>query len=159
MATHSSILARKIPWTEEPGQLQSMRSQSQTRLSDDTSVCLFLTFQSYRTCLGISPPSIILMSILGLKKKKKTLLFHLPKTHNLKVCGGSRALIDGFKLIQKTQSIVPCHFRMTVSLLIPPHLAPSIPQLTPLHQCSPTFFEGDSITEGFIRVPSSWLFR
>ena len=27
MATHSSTLAWKIPWTEEPGQLQSMRSQ------------------------------------------------------------------------------------------------------------------------------------
>ena len=27
MATHSSILAWKIPWTEEPGGLQSMRSQ------------------------------------------------------------------------------------------------------------------------------------
>ena len=26
-ATHSSILAWKIPWTEEPGGLQSMRSQ------------------------------------------------------------------------------------------------------------------------------------
>ena len=33
MATHSNILARKIPWTEEPGGLQSMGSQSQTRLS------------------------------------------------------------------------------------------------------------------------------
>ena len=27
MATRSSILAWKIPWTEEPGWLQSMRSQ------------------------------------------------------------------------------------------------------------------------------------
>ena len=27
MATHSSILAWKMPWTEEPGGLQSMRSQ------------------------------------------------------------------------------------------------------------------------------------
>ena len=27
MATHSSILAQRIPWTEEPGWLQSMRSQ------------------------------------------------------------------------------------------------------------------------------------
>ena len=26
MATHSSILARRIPWTEEPGRLQSMGS-------------------------------------------------------------------------------------------------------------------------------------
>ena len=27
MATHSSILAWRIPWTEEPGGLESMRSQ------------------------------------------------------------------------------------------------------------------------------------
>ena len=27
MATHSSILAWRIPWTEEPGVLQSMESQ------------------------------------------------------------------------------------------------------------------------------------
>ena len=27
MAAHSSILARRIPWTEEPGGLQSMGSQ------------------------------------------------------------------------------------------------------------------------------------
>ena len=27
MATHSSILAWEIPWTEEPGGLQSIRSQ------------------------------------------------------------------------------------------------------------------------------------
>ena len=33
MATHSSILAWEIPWTEEPGGLQSMGLQSQTRLS------------------------------------------------------------------------------------------------------------------------------
>ena len=30
MATHSSILAWRIPWTEEPGRLQSMESQSDT---------------------------------------------------------------------------------------------------------------------------------
>ena len=28
MATHSHVLARKIPWTEEPGGLQSMGSQT-----------------------------------------------------------------------------------------------------------------------------------
>jgi len=27
MATHSSVLAWRIPWTEEPGELQSMGSQ------------------------------------------------------------------------------------------------------------------------------------
>ena len=34
MATHFSILAWNIPWTEEPGGLQSMGHKSQTRLSD-----------------------------------------------------------------------------------------------------------------------------
>ena len=34
MATHSSTRAWRIPGTEEPGGLQSMGSQSQTRLSD-----------------------------------------------------------------------------------------------------------------------------
>ena len=34
MATNSSILAWEIPWTEEPGWLQSMGSQSQAQLSD-----------------------------------------------------------------------------------------------------------------------------
>ena len=34
MATHSSILAWEIPWTEEPGRLQSMGPQSQTQLSN-----------------------------------------------------------------------------------------------------------------------------
>ena len=36
MAPHSSTLAWKIPWTEEPGRLQSVGSLSRTRLSDFT---------------------------------------------------------------------------------------------------------------------------
>ena len=42
MTTHSSILAWEIPWTEEPGRIQSMGSQkSRTRLTDlkTTIVC------------------------------------------------------------------------------------------------------------------------
>ena len=42
MATHSCTLAWKVPWTEEPGRLQPMGSQSQTRLSDFT-----FTFHSH----------------------------------------------------------------------------------------------------------------
>ena len=36
MATHSSILAWRVPWTEEPGGLQSVHrvAESQTQLSD-----------------------------------------------------------------------------------------------------------------------------
>ena len=36
MPTHSKTLGWKIPWMEEPGRLQSMGSQSRTRLSDFT---------------------------------------------------------------------------------------------------------------------------
>ena len=46
MAPHSSTLAWKIPWTEEPGRLQSMGSlRVKTRLSDFT---LFLSASSLR---------------------------------------------------------------------------------------------------------------
>ena len=38
MATNSSILAWEIPWTEEPGRLQSMGAKSQTRLSTITHI-------------------------------------------------------------------------------------------------------------------------
>ena len=41
MAPHYSALAWKIPWTGEPGGLQSMGSQSQTRLSDFTHFILY----------------------------------------------------------------------------------------------------------------------
>ena len=34
MATCSSVLAWGIPWTEEPGGLQSMGSQSRTQLKE-----------------------------------------------------------------------------------------------------------------------------
>ena len=36
VATHSNILAWRMPWMEKPGGLQSMGWQSQTRLSDFT---------------------------------------------------------------------------------------------------------------------------
>ena len=35
-ATHSSILAWRIPWTEKPGKLQSMGLQSQTKGTTNT---------------------------------------------------------------------------------------------------------------------------
>ena len=43
IATHSSILAWRIPWTEEPGGLQSMGSQSRTQLSDFTFTFTYLS--------------------------------------------------------------------------------------------------------------------
>ena len=43
IATHSSILAWRIPWTEEPAGLQSMGSQSRTQLSDFTFTFTYLS--------------------------------------------------------------------------------------------------------------------
>ena len=48
MATHSSILAWRIPWTEMPGGLQSMQLQkTQTQLSDQNTYNI-LTLQAGR---------------------------------------------------------------------------------------------------------------
>ena len=44
-AIHSSTLAWKIPWMEEPGRLQSMRSLSRTRLRGFTFTFHFPTLE------------------------------------------------------------------------------------------------------------------
>ena len=56
MAPHSSTLAWKIPWTEEPGRLQSMESlKSWARLSDFT-----FTFHFHALEKEMAPYSSIL---------------------------------------------------------------------------------------------------
>ena len=45
MAPHSSTLAWKIPWTEEPGRLQSGAAKSRIRLSDFTFTFHFLALE------------------------------------------------------------------------------------------------------------------
>ena len=58
MPTHSSSIAWNIPWTEDPGRLQSMGSQSRTRLSDFT-FTFILTLQP-----NLSPTRSTLISLL-----------------------------------------------------------------------------------------------
>ena len=55
VATHSSTLAWKTPWAEEPGRLQSMGSLSWTRLSDFT-----FTFHSHALEKEMATPSSVL---------------------------------------------------------------------------------------------------
>ena len=64
MATHSSTLAWKIPWTEKPGRLQSMGSQ---RVWHDwaTSLSLF-TFMHWRR--KWQPTSVLLLPSMGLDR-------------------------------------------------------------------------------------------
>ena len=49
MATHSSILAWRIPWTEEPGSLQSMGSQ-RVRHDRVTNIFTFMVFMVSISC-------------------------------------------------------------------------------------------------------------
>ena len=57
MATHCSILAWKIPWTEEPSGLRSRGSQSRTQLS------MHATIESVRL-LELEETQIIIYSLL-----------------------------------------------------------------------------------------------
>ena len=53
MATHSSILAWRIPWTEEPGgAIVHTVTKSQTRLRD--SACTY-----WQTVTSFDPPSVL----------------------------------------------------------------------------------------------------
>ena len=68
MATHSSILALRIPWTEESGRLQSKGLQSWTRLSISTKeldmtehkYLLFIHFQTRTETPPLSLQHLIL---------------------------------------------------------------------------------------------------
>ena len=51
--THSSILAQRIPWTEEPGELHYMKLQSQTQLKE-LSMHASLTFPRFPYTLSQS---------------------------------------------------------------------------------------------------------
>ena len=67
MATHSSILARRIPWTEEPGGLQSIGLQSNTTEAHScfTMSCHFLLYNKvnqlyvYIYFLPLKPPTLL----------------------------------------------------------------------------------------------------
>ena len=50
MATHSRILAWKIPWTEEPCGLQSMGSQSWTQLKHLSTYACRVLHGSFSIC-------------------------------------------------------------------------------------------------------------
>ena len=51
MATHSNILAWRIPWMEEPGGLQSMGSQ---RVGHDRATSLHFLFWSNKSILKLT---------------------------------------------------------------------------------------------------------
>ena len=58
MANHSSIHAWRIPWTEEPGGLESIGSQSRTRLNNCHTHVFFLLYHFLFYCINISYSSL-----------------------------------------------------------------------------------------------------
>ena len=54
MATHSSILAWRIPWTEEPGGLQSMGCKESDTTEQLTLTHIHPSSDRHKTCLKYS---------------------------------------------------------------------------------------------------------
>ena len=61
MATHASILAWRIPWTEEPGRLQSMGVQ---RVTHDWATNTFVSFH-FTTNMG----TLVVVVLLAINKE------------------------------------------------------------------------------------------
>ena len=75
MATHSSIIAWRIPWTEEPGGLQSIESQSWTqlnRISPKTYHDHFVMYKNIKSLCCTPESNIVLwVNYASIKKRKK----------------------------------------------------------------------------------------
>ena len=91
MAPHSSVLAWKIPWMEEPGRLQSMGSQRVRHDWSDLAAAAVVMFHHvtidnwYRVIItAMSPPVDLLHAGLSTKsfsKHQHFLLTHLGESH------------------------------------------------------------------------------
>ena len=58
--THSSVLAWEIPWTEEPGGLQSMRSQGLRHNLDIKHAPMMIKWEAMIYCYSLWPPRDVL---------------------------------------------------------------------------------------------------
>ena len=64
MATHASILVWRIPWTEEPGRLQSAAAAAAAAAAKSLQSCLTLCNPIDSSPLGSSVPGILQARIL-----------------------------------------------------------------------------------------------
>ena len=80
MATHSSTLAWKIPWTEKPGRLQSMGSQ---RVRHDWATSLYLLFEENIIKITVTFKWFLKETHSFRNQKKNTLHFIAGKFANM----------------------------------------------------------------------------
>ena len=111
MATHSSILAWKIPWTEEPGGLQSMGSQSCTP-SMCTCSCVHTHTLAHRQSVQFS-----CSVVLTLCDSMDCSTPHFPVLHQLP----SLLKLIFIESVMPSHHLILCH-----PLLLLPSIFPSI---------------------------------
>ena len=127
MAPHSSILAWKIPWTEEPGRLQSMGSLSRARLSDFTFTFHFHALEKEMA----THSSILAWRIPGTEKPSG-----LPSLGSHRVGHDwsdlvAAAAAASFSVLHYLLEFAPTHVHWVSDAIQPPHLLtpPSPPAL------------------------------
>ena len=89
MATHSSILAWKIPWTERPGRLQSMDSQ---RARDNWTTNTFTFMITLNAHYTIDMYHYLKNSSLPFKLSKPHSLLHTAVFHGILSCSREQLL-------------------------------------------------------------------
>ena len=90
MATHSSTLAWQVPWTEEPGGLQSMGSQSVRHdLATKQQQCITMSVYKAQGLLEVEPSSV-----LDLDDSNQFMSYPLLECHSFKGCAPSLPLVS-----------------------------------------------------------------
>ena len=111
MATHSSILTWKIPWTEEPGRLQSMGSK---RVGHDwaTSLCFSRPY--------VTPGKTKALTIWTFVSKVMSLLFNMLSRLVIAFPARSKRLLILWLLSPSTMILKPKKIKsVTVSIVSP----------------------------------------
>ena len=129
MATHSSILAWKISWTEEPGRLQSMGSQ---RVWNDwvTSLSLTSEYKTHQNSPGLNYLQIsyymgtLASSFLKLRYNLHTIKFYLFYMYNSMIFSKFSKLCKhrhnpNLENFHHLQNILPAHWQFSIPLLTP----------------------------------------
>ena len=115
MATHSSILAWTIPWTEEPGGVQSMGLQSWTRLSDFHFLFFFhsIKYENFNSVWKVEK-----VEFLQVRKSYRWMI----KTHRVQIS----YFWTTWSLLQSSPWSSCFSLKIPVGFFIPFHLSPSI---------------------------------
>ena len=92
IATHSSILAQRIPWTEEPGVLQSIGSQRVRHYRDNLARSLRYTF--LQTGPQKSQPTQPRGHPAACTKQKSFLVKHVARKHRFKGLGKDVSFVE-----------------------------------------------------------------